>query len=117
MGAAVLESLGALQAGIQSVKEAVTLYREWKAAKGGMPDDLEQKLEQAEQQLKLAEAGAARDLGYRLCKCAFPPQIMTVTRVDDDGMEHWRCQKCGREQGPPRIDRGDEHFSWVRGAP
>jgi hypothetical protein len=103
VGAAVLEYVGALQAGVQLVRDARSLYRDWKAAKGGAPEELEQKLEQAEHQLELAKAVAAQDLGYRLCRCDFAPQIMTVTRVDDDGMEYWRCQNCGREQGPPRT--------------
>ena len=45
------------------------MHRELKATKEGMlknTEELEQKLEQAEQQLKLAEAAAAQELGYRL---------------------------------------------------
>jgi len=107
----VNEYLGALHTGVQLVKDARSIYREWNATKGGAPEELERKLEQAEQQFRLAEVAAARDLGYRLCRCAFPPQVMTVTRVDDDG-EYWQCRKCGREQGPPRVDRGAD-YSWI----
>ena len=110
MGAAPLEYIGSLHAGAQLVREVLAIYRERKATQGGAPEELEQKLEQAEHQLELAKAAAAQDLGYRLCRCTFPPQIMTVARVDDDEIEYWRCQNCGREQGPPRIDRGRGHW-------
>jgi len=84
-----IEYLGALHTGVQLVKDAQSIYREWKAAKGGAPEELEQKLEQAEQQLKLAEVAVARDLGYRICKRHWPPGIM----LEEQGSQ-WRCSDC-----------------------
>jgi hypothetical protein len=107
MGAAPLEYLAPLQAGAQLVREVLAIYREQKASRGGAPQEAEEKLQQAEEQLDLAKAVAAKDLGYRLCRCTFPPQIMTVIRVDD-GMEHWGCSNCGREQAPD-----DANYSWI----
>jgi len=50
-------------------------------------------LEQAERQFKIAESSAAKGLGYELCPCTWPTQIMT----SPDGGEHWECPHCGRE--------------------
>lgn len=52
-----------------------------------------EKAEQAERKLRIAEAQAAQDLGYELCRCTFPPQIM----LSKDG-RHWKCPKCGSER-------------------
>ena len=100
MGAAVLESLGALQAGVQLVKDAHSIYRDWKAAKGGAPEELEQKLEQAEQQLRLAEVSAAKELGYKVCRRHWPPGIMVEDPIDEErgGVTVVRtCSTCGSE--------------------
>ena len=73
--------------------------------KGLLPDGSEkeaviealEKAEQAERKLKIAEAQAAQDLEYELCRCTFPPQIM----LSKDGTR-WECPKCGseRDTGP-----------------
>jgi hypothetical protein len=91
------ELLTSLQAGAQLVTDAISIAREWKAAKGGAPEELERKLQQAQEQLKLAEAAAARDLGYRLCKRHFPPGIMVDESHRDQSGKHvnrLRCQVC-----------------------
>ena len=47
----LMEYVGALQAGVQLVRDALAMVRELKAAKVGAPEELEQKLEQATQWL------------------------------------------------------------------
>ena len=98
MGAAVLEYLGALQAGVQLVRDARSLYRDWQASKAGAPEELEQKLEQAEQQLKLAEVAAAESRGYSLCRRHWPPGIMvdeSSRSVGGTFLDRKRCADCG----------------------
>ena len=68
LGPEFLGYLAPLQAGVQLVKDAQSIYRDWKAARGGAPEELEQKLEQAQEQLKMAEVATARDFGYRICR-------------------------------------------------
>lgn len=73
--------------------------RIFKTAKELLPDseqkaDIAQKLEVAERSLALAEANAANALGYELCRCAFPPQIMLNV---GSNRRHWRCDRCGGE--------------------
>jgi hypothetical protein len=94
----VAEYLEPLLSGIQLVRESLATCREWKAGKGAVPDELERKLEQAEQQLKRAEAEAARNLGYRICKRHWPPGIEvdeSYRDSDDILVNRKRCLDCG----------------------
>jgi len=44
--------------------------------KGKDRDKAEINVEQAEKAIKSSEAALAKALGYHLCQCTFPPQIM-----------------------------------------
>jgi hypothetical protein len=44
--------------------------------KGRQKDELEEKIKQAANLLARSDAKLARELGYHLCECTFPPQIM-----------------------------------------
>jgi len=44
--------------------------------KGPKRDEIEQKLKRAEEALQRSDAQLAKQLGYDLCECTFPPQIM-----------------------------------------
>jgi hypothetical protein len=44
--------------------------------KGPERDEAEAQVVQAEEALQRSEATVAKELGYHLCKCTFPPQIM-----------------------------------------
>jgi hypothetical protein len=54
-------------------------------------DALQEKADQGEKSLQAAEANIAKDLGYDLCKCMFPPQIM-LWKQDKKMMV---CDSCG----------------------
>lgn len=74
------------------VKNALGLVKD---AKDILPDSkkpaVEAALAQAEQSLRIAEAQAAEELGYLVCKCTWPPQIALR---QSSGAE--QCPKCGR---------------------
>jgi hypothetical protein len=67
-----------------------------KDAKDVLPDSkkpaVEAAIQQADQAFKIAEAQAAEELGYHICKCTWPPQIA----LRDPSGAH-RCPKCGRD--------------------
>jgi hypothetical protein len=73
--------------------------------KGAHADEVSKKIEEAEQALKTSEAELARKLGFRLCRCTWPPQIM---RWDKDQRKNV-CPACGdiwpaiRGLGAPRT--------------
>jgi len=59
-------------------KDAVTILKGLRdlIPNGKQKDDIDAKIKDAEKALRTAEAAAAKDLGYHLCRCTFPPQIM-----------------------------------------
>ena len=57
---------------------------------GDKKSSVEKTLDEAERASKLAEAQLAKALGYELCECTFPPQIML--RVG----EEIQCPNCKR---------------------
>jgi hypothetical protein len=59
---------------------------------GSQKQDIERTLADAERSLQLAAAKEADSLGYHLCRCDFPPQIMLQNGAKP------KCAKCGREE-------------------
>lgn len=102
-GGEIKDVFEALQTGFQLFKDAIG----WaKNAKDKLPDgsqktSVEESLAQAEKTGQLAEAQIAKALGYHLCHCSFPPQIMLTIGYDEHGREQFRCPKCNMIAPPP----------------
>src|ERR1700730_1557230 len=69
--------------------------------KGTDKNALTQKIEEAEQALKRADAKLAQELNYKLCQCVSPPAIM----LWKEASKSYVCpnEECGRtiETAPP----------------
>jgi hypothetical protein len=67
-----------LQNYIHAGREAIELLKNTLLLlpKGAPKDEIEKKIQHAEQILKGADCKLAKDLGMKLCECTFPPQIM-----------------------------------------
>ena len=100
---------------IEEIKSALGLFataiRVAKQAKDLLPEGpekkaVEQSLEKAEKDSKLAEAQIAQALGYELCKCTFPPQPMLSLGYREQ-IEYYQCPKCKKiwppDTGPPEM--------------
>jgi hypothetical protein len=63
---------------VETVKATIGLLATAKDAlpKGKHRDDVEAKLQQAEESMKRADALLAKELGLKLCDCEFPPHVM-----------------------------------------
>lgn len=72
-------------------------------------EDASQKLHEAEEKLQIAQAQIAKGLGYELCKCTWPPQIMLHAEDAEYG-EKFRCPACGRVLSPD--DMSPLNGSW-----
>lgn len=60
-------------------------------------------LERAELAIKASNAALAQSLGFTLCKCTFPPQIMLWKQDQQANV----CPNCGHTSGgPPKLNRG-----------
>ncbi|HMD55561.1 MAG TPA: hypothetical protein VKJ65_13515 [Phycisphaerae bacterium] len=66
--------------------------------KGADADKAQQKIEQAESALKNSKAELAKSLGFRLCQCTFPPEIMLWDKVERAKI----CPACGDRFPPPQ---------------
>lgn len=59
-------------------------------------DKATEQIEAAEKALRASEAELAKGLGYRLCRCTFPPQIMLWRQEERASF----CPVCG-DKFPP----------------
>jgi hypothetical protein len=104
---------------IAGFKAAIDLLRSAlgaaKDAKDLLPDStrkdaVSQSLEEADKAARLAEVQVAQSLGYKLCQCTFPPQIMLSQGHDPKATflneaEYFKCEKCGREDPSAAMRR------------
>jgi hypothetical protein len=82
------KTIGFFTTAIAAIKQAIDMLPE-----GSQKSKAETALEQAERQLRIAEAETAQGLGYELCRNHFPPEIMTSK---DD--KNWKCPTCDNER-------------------
>lgn len=70
--------------------------------KGSERDKAEEDIARAEKALEVSRAAAAKALGYRLCQCTFPPQIMLWREQEDAHV----CPnpECGRRDERPKAN-------------
>lgn len=62
-------------------------------------EEASHKIHEVEKKLQVAEAQIAKGLGYELCKCTWPPQIM-LHADDAEYGEKFCCSACGRVVSP-----------------
>lgn len=93
--------IGTLSSGLTLLRGAVETVRQVITM---LPDSSEKAdataaLEQAERELKTAEAKTAHELKYELCRAHFPPEIMLSK---DDAI--WNCPVCNnRKDKRPKV--------------
>jgi hypothetical protein len=101
--AAVWEGLG--KTSLDMLRSAWNLL-----PKGETKDEIEHELVEAEKALNESKAKLARDLGYKLCQCTFPPQIM----LWQDSINSHVCPNpaCNHRIERPRAVRVARGGSW-----
>ena len=73
-----------------------------KSAKDHLPageqkDLVEKKIEEADHSLRMANAEMGQSLGFQLCQCTWPPQLMvSVGYLEKDHVEQLKCPNCGK---------------------
>lgn len=91
---------------IEYITAANGLLQIFKGIKGELPkqqaDKAEASIKKAEEALKNTEAEVAKALGFKLCKCTFPPQIMLWKEQEKTNV----CPSCG-SKNPPRHDNSN----------
>lgn len=106
---------------LQQFRDAFSLFREGLGAvrdakamlSSVQQEAVDDTLDRANCAASLAEAQMAKALGYPLCECTFPPQIMLLVATTH-GRER-RCPTCGftteHHKPLPRTQGGSE--SWM----
>jgi hypothetical protein len=87
---ALIQGVELFTTSISAIKQVIDLL-----PNNSQKEELLAEVNQAERQLKIAEAQIADGLGYRLCHNHFPPEIMLST---DDAT--WTCPNCGNKNEP-----------------
>lgn len=80
----IKQAISAFSAAIIALKQAKDLLPE-----GKKKEEIVESIENAERQIKIAEAQIAHSMGYEICRNHFPPEVMLS--ADD---ENWVCTKC-----------------------
>ena len=92
----ISEFIQAGRSAIELLKNALSLM-----PKGGDRDELERKVQAAEDALRRSDAKLAKELGMHLCDCTMPPQIMLWREREQAHV----CPnpECGRKRPKPKV--------------
>lgn len=97
-------AIGEILSAISAFKGVIDIWDKLKEKLPESPekDELVQKLGEAQKAAQIAEANAAKELGYRMCQCTWPPQIMLSIGYGNEGShEYFRCPGCQKEWPNP----------------
>ena len=76
---------------------------------GADANKAQNKIEEAEIALLKSKAEFAKALGYRLCQCTWPPQIMLWNKTERARI----CPECADRFPPPRQQAVEEEDDWI----
>ena len=99
-------AMESVKLGLSLFSEAIGLVRKTQDLLPESDDKeaIEKSLKEADKAAKLAEAQIAQALGYNLCKCTFPPQIMVskgYKLTNYTHKEEFICPVCNKSSIPP----------------
>ena len=99
-------AMESVKIGVSLLAESIGLIKETKELlpDGKEKEVIEKSLKEATKASKLAESQIAQALGYKLCQCTFPPQIMLskgYTKQEYHNEEEFICPKCNKSSIAP----------------
>jgi len=101
----MLDSIAAIKTLVDTSKSLIDLFRTLaeRCKDPALREEVEQALVDAETRMKLAQAESAKSMGFPLCECTWPPNIMLYRRAQDANV----CPECGRtyRKGPAFAGR------------
>ncbi|MDH4195105.1 MAG: hypothetical protein OEW33_12305 [Nitrospirota bacterium] len=95
----LLQVLEAFTKGLTTLKEAIALVH---SANNQLPAGeprkaIQQKIEEAERAIQLGHAAMGQSLGFQLCHCTWPPQVMASSQYSKETqVEQFTCPNCGK---------------------
>ena len=115
----VASGLAGIKNGMDIIRSALELF---KGATGALPNGdrktaIADSIERAEREIRLGETQIALALGYHLCRCTFPPQIM-VSVSHAHGQHAFQCPGCKRlEPAQPHSGKTEQIVRYNAGPP
>jgi hypothetical protein len=109
-------AINGVKSGVSLLSDAISLVYKTKdlLPESKNKEIIEKSLVEAEKASKLAESQIALALGYSLCKCTFPPQIMLSAGYTENKfhpVEEFVCPKCGKSSVAPVASEGLNYAS------
>jgi predicted RNA-binding Zn-ribbon protein involved in translation (DUF1610 family) len=95
----LLQVLEAFTKGLTVLKEAIGLVHSANdQLPAGEPQKaIQQKVEEAERLIQLGHATVGQSLGFQLCHCTWPPQVMASSEYSEETqVEQFTCPNCGK---------------------
>lgn len=95
----LLKVLEVFTKGLTTLKEAIALVH---SANDQLPAGeprkaIQQKIEKAERTIRVGHAAMGQSLGFQLCHCTWPPQVMASSHYSNETqVEQFTCPNCGR---------------------
>jgi len=91
--------LEAFTKGLTVLKEAISLVHSAndQLPVGDAQKAIQKKVEEAERLIQVGHASVGQSLGFQLCHCTWPPQVMASTGYNEKTtVEEFRCSNCGK---------------------
>lgn len=105
--ATITAGVTAAKGGFDVLRTAIGLVKDVQSVlpDGEKKEVVGRTLDEAEKQLRLAEAQIADALGYTLCRCAFPPTPMLLVgyRLPAGGMERALAMQMQKAKGTAAV--------------
>ncbi|HYL31983.1 MAG TPA: hypothetical protein VEU53_02390 [Stellaceae bacterium] len=118
-GATADSALAGIKSSMDTIRSVLELFKD---AKESLPDStlkasITESLGRADRGIRLGEAQIAQVLGYHLCQCTYPPQIMFGVGLTTLGDERFQCPRCKKLKPPDRAVTGKEAMSRYNDGP
>ena len=102
------EAMESVKIGLSLFSEAIGLVKKTNdiLPESDNKESVEKSLNEASKAVRIAEAQIANALGYNLCKCTFPPQIMLFNGYRENNysqVEEFVCPACQKSSIPPEA--------------
>ena len=110
----LLQVLEAFTKGLTTLKEAIGLVH---SANDQLPKDekqksIQQKVEEAERLIQAGHAAVGQSLGFQLCHCSWPPQVMASSEYSEETqVEQFTCPNCGKSVSLSGRKKSREHVT------
>jgi len=95
----LLQVLEAFTKGLTVLKVAIGLVHTAndQLPAGEQQTAIQQKVEEAERLIQVGHASVGQSLGFQLCHCTWPPQVMASTGFNEKTqVEQFTCSNCGK---------------------